>query len=286
MEDEVAGKSLQERVAAAAARRLFAENPEAQPWPGYPHYAAAPAQVLVPGWDPKLSFADLNSGDGSELVPRPRTNGSELPPKFSAAHSSSALLVNTLGPFRTDPSQITLGPSGAFNALQFEKRLPTGAAAAHANLDAVFSNETAAVAIEAKFSEFLSVKRAKFSPKYNDVMKDADSRWRDLHRRLLKTPDLYRHLDAAQLVKHYLGVRGFYGAKAVLVYLFWEPTDATRWKVFRRHAKEAHALEEELSKADVPLVCMRYAELWDQLRTVAPEHIARVEARYRFALSN
>ncbi len=44
---------------------------------------------------------------------------------------------------------------------------------------------------------------------------------------------LYRHLDAAQLIKHYLGLPNtFPGRDVTLLYLFWEPADAADFPGF------------------------------------------------------
>ena len=54
-----------------------------------------------------------------------------------------------------------------------------------------------------------------------------------MYQQLKRAPDLFNYLDAAQLVRHYLGLKtqaapgGVHaGKRAVLVYLFWEPANA------------------------------------------------------------
>jgi len=47
----------------------------------------------------------------------------------------------------------------------------------------------------------------------------------------------HQHLDVAQLIKHYLGIRKRYGHKdtKVLLYLYWEPENASALAEFGRH---------------------------------------------------
>ena len=62
---------------------------------------------------------------------------------------------------------------------------------------------------------------------------------------------MYRYLDAAQLVKHSLGLmRGC--PQAMLVYLYWEPRNWREFREFREHREEI---------ADLPLLrAMCYGE--------------------------
>ena len=49
----------------------------------------------------------------------------------------------------------------------------------------------------------------------------------------------YTRLDAAQLVKHYLGLKVSYPQQTrVLVYLYWEPTNAGGMDAYKRHRLE------------------------------------------------
>lgn len=55
----------------------------------------------------------------------------------------------------------------------------------------------------------------------------------EMFKSLQQSPRQYRYLDAAQLVKHYLGLKHSYPAKTrVLMYLYWEPTNADTLEEF------------------------------------------------------
>ena len=57
--------------------------------------------------------------------------------------------------------------------------------------------------------------------------------------RLTSDPTSYVWLDAAQLVKHAFGLaRTFHGRRTTLLYLFWEPTNASNFSVFDQHKRE------------------------------------------------
>jgi hypothetical protein len=84
------------------------------------------------------------------------------------------------------------------------------------------------------------VKRAFFSPSYDTI---ADARAKSaffkLIPRLRTNVDEFRSLDAAQLVKHYLGLsRCWPGKRLTLLYAYWEPKNASAFDEFVEHRKE------------------------------------------------
>lgn len=273
--------ALSRRIEAELRARLFAGSSPPAAWPGYPAYTQLPEGVLVPGLDLCSFKADLERGQGGELDVR---NGK--PPKFHAAHSSSALAVNTFGVFRRSPSSLTLAGQGGFASLEFEYPCPTGAGRGVANLDVLAQADSGVVGVESKLCEFLRQKPAQFSPKYDRIVQaTADRYWAALFEDLRRTPEEFRHVDAAQLVKHYLGLRNtFKGQQTTLVYLFWEPTNATRYDPYRVHAEEAAAVTERLAGSNTPVVAMRYSELWSSMVPTQRRHVERLESRYSFAV--
>lgn len=66
-------------------------------------YVSEVGQNLIEGVHLVDFEADLRQGDGNELEE-----------KFRAAHSSSALAVNTFAPFKSDPVALRLPGGGAF----------------------------------------------------------------------------------------------------------------------------------------------------------------------------
>jgi hypothetical protein len=53
-----------------------------------------------------------------------------------------------------------------------------------------------------------------------------------MYERLCRGPETFRYVDAAQLVKHYFGLKAWCerngGRRATLLYLYWEPLEADR----------------------------------------------------------
>ena len=102
-----------------------------------------------------------------------------------------------------------------------------------------------------------------------------------------KKTNLYNYLDAAQLVKHYLGLRQkFKERKVSLVYLYWEPLNAKDLLIYQEHANEIKDLKERLSGTDTPLLAISYPELWKEMERSNPEHVGRLRARYEFPVVN
>jgi len=239
--------------------------------------------VLVQGVEFPPIQADLKKGGGGELKPLPKR-----PAKFHAAHSSSALAANTFGPYRNDPKSLTVGGHSGFTHLQFEYRCPTGAGRGIANLDVFLKSRTVFFGIESKFVEPITKKKADFSDKYHRVIESvADPSWRSVYNTLKNQNDFYGHLDAAQLVKHYLGLRQeqeFNKKSVILVYLYWEPSDAKDIPIYQKHTEKIKDLKERLSGADIPLLAISYPELWKEMGSSNPEHVARLRERYEFSV--
>lgn len=109
----------------------------------------------------------------------------------------------------------------------------------------------------------------------------------------MKHKDKYRHLDAAQLIKHAFGLERHAMqhnlADVSLLYLFWEPSNAESWQCFHTHRREIETFAEAVRGSQVSFAAMSYPELWRSWRsTAAPswliDHINHVERRYLIAL--
>ncbi len=155
--------------------------------------------------------------------------GSELKGKFLAAHSSSALAVNTFAPFKRDLPSLKLVGAGEFQCLRFERRCPSGLRGTPPHLDAVAVGAERVIGIESKCLETLSPHVAKFSTVYETNFVDArrQSRWFTAMRTLVAGPNEPLWLDAAQLIKHAFGLaHTFPDRRVTLLYLYWEPSNA------------------------------------------------------------
>ena len=273
--------TLKSKIQKALAERLFRQNPSLKAHSGNRSYVENPQDVLVEGVELSAIRPDFDNGAGGELEP-----SKKRPPKFHAAHSSSALAANTFGPYRNDPKRLSVGGHSGFKELRFEFQCPTGAGRGIANLDVLLKGDNVVLGVESKLIEFLTKEKADFSDKYRDVIENvADSSWRSVYNTLKNQEDLYVHLDAAQLVKHYLGLRQTFNEKrVVLIYLYWEPLNADALPVYRKHTEEIEDLLRRLSGTDTPLLAISYPTLWKEMEASNAEHVARLRARYEFSV--
>ena len=103
----------------------------------------------------------LAAGSGQEL-----SADADAGPKFCAAHSSSALAVNTFGAWIGREGFLTLAGRTGFTGLRFEAKFPTGLKGNPPNLDVVADSRSGVVAIESKCTEYLGKHVASFQPSY------------------------------------------------------------------------------------------------------------------------
>jgi hypothetical protein len=171
--------------------------------------------------------------------------------KFDSPESSAALAANTLGYFLRQPNDFPDIPgvdlARPILSIELERtlRFPwTGGR--HPWLDAVVETGTQLIGIESKRYE-------PFRPKAPPVMSEAYWRpvWgtgmggyegvRDAIRAGTTT---FRHLDAAQLVKHSLGLLTQSGGRQpILVYLYAEPRSRPDGRAIPEEALRAHKAE-------------------------------------------
>ncbi|MDX3966811.1 MAG: hypothetical protein QHD01_09460 [Bradyrhizobium sp.] len=244
-------------------------------------YVSEAVQNLIEGVRLVDFEADLRQGDGNEMEG-----------KFRAAHSSSALAVNTFAPFKSDPAALRLPAGGGFASLSFERKCPHGLAGRRSpNLDVVAEGPTGVVAVESKCLEPLTPHVANFAPAYDAEIRDGrrGTAWFQEMLRLVEEPRAYRWLDAAQLVKHAFGVAyTFADRRMTLLYLFWEPSNPEAYPIFAEHRAEVTRFAASIGGGRPEFVAMSYPELWNSwgacpqpewLRT----HVGRLKARYGVA---
>jgi len=224
---------------------------------------------------------DLKQGDGDELAG-----------KFRAAHSSSALAVNAFGPFKAHLPALRLLGLQDFDTLNFERKCPHGIAGRRPpNLDVVAAGLEGVVAIESKCLEFLAPHKAKFAPAYEEKIQDGrrSTGWYREMLSLIESPASYRWLDAAQLIKHAFGIAHTFPTKrANLLYVFWEPANASEHPIFREHRDEIARFAARVrgEEPDGPLFrWMPYTELWKAWEgheepEWLQEHARRLRVRY------
>jgi len=275
-----AEKRAAERLEALHDRSIFRESHEG--------YTRRPEQNLISGVEKKDFWSDLGSGAGNELV-----DGARDPAKFCAAFSSSALAVNAFGPFRHRPQILDVAGYKGFSEAQFEKPLPTGLRGTDPHLDFFAAGPAQIVCIESKFLEPLWPKVAKFANSYEGAIESlAEPMWKAVYKELKGDPRLFKFLDAAQLVKHYLGMRNTLGsvkAEQALLYVYWEPTNACDIEEYSRHRNEVAHFNEAVRKSQIEFVPRSYRELWEEWRDTSTwsgmnMHLSYLEQRYSFSI--
>ncbi len=245
-------------------------------------YVSEGSQNLIEGVRLADFEADLRQGDGNEMLK-----------KFRAAHSSSALAVNTFAPFKANPAALRLPGGRDFATLCFERKCPHGVVGRRSpNLDVLADGANGLVAVESKCLEHLTPHQAQFAPAYDAQIRDErrESAWFLEMKRLVQGPRSYRWLDAAQLVKHAFGLAFTFGKRpATLLYLFWEPSNPEAYSAFSEHRAEVTRFAKSIAGGEPRFVAISYPELW-KLWEAHPEpewlpaHIGRLRARYGLAV--
>ncbi|SOC03694.1 hypothetical protein SAMN05877809_10339 [Rhodobacter sp. JA431] len=243
----------------------------------------------APDWRGNLLPAVCANDVAQELS---EGSGQELATKFRAAHSSSALAVNVFAPFKRAPEVLHILDRAGFTQVAFEKKCPTGLGGTPPNLDVMLDAPDGLIAIESKCLEYLTPKTAKFADSYRSDLPASgrESTWFAEMLRLCDDPKRYHHLDAAQLVKHSLGLAHSYPDRTVtLLYLFWEPTNATEVEVFSQHRAEIERFAEAVTGDRIAFRAMSYPELWltcgeKQAPRWCVEHLAELRRRYLVAI--
>lgn len=192
------------------------------------------------------------------------------------------------------PDGLNLFGKGNFSKVSFERKCPVGLrrAATPPNLDVVAETEGHIVAVESKCTEYMTPKAAKFSDTYRDEIIDdrREGPWFKEMMRLREVPDAYRHLDAAQLIKHAFGLANtFPDRKVVLGYLFWEPVNHRDFPLFVEHRNEIEEFSERLSGAAPELAWGSYDQIWSEWDNALggdwiKMHVSRLRARYKVEL--
>lgn len=242
-------------------------------------YVPQPQDNLLPGVRLEQFEQDLRTGAGHELRS-----------KFCAIHSSSALVVNTFAIFKDQPGDLSLLGKAGFGSPVFEHVLPTGLRGTSPTLDVFFRLGDEAIAVESKFLEYFTSKKAKFSPSYTRATLPwaEDCWWQvvDNAKQIGKC-----HLDAAQLAKHYFGLSrllefgdalGWKPAKVTLLYLFWEPGNSTEIGVCGIHRREIEDLADAVTGAKVAFRSLSYPELWRSWENIPQlaEHAGHLKRKY------
>lgn len=209
---------------------------------------------LIPGVPPDLIMADYCNGSGQEWLV-----------KIRAIHSSAALAANAFGRWKTDPAKLKLLGFSGFCSPKLEAQCRTGLGGTPPNLDVLLQSQDVVIGIESKLLEPLTPTKPHFSLSYSRArLPFCEEPWWNLLERLRRWPSA--HFDAAQLVKHYLGLRKQFrtGQKVFLLYLFWKPLNAANIAEYSRHAEDIEKFQSAIPEnGNVQFVAMDYLQLWD-----------------------
>lgn len=270
----MAATDLRSRARAALAARLRElTSPEAL-HPGGGHalrFADALVPTLTPN-DAAWAHEQLATRAKGELRP---TRAGAVP--AHAAWSSTALVCSAFAPWRTQPGELVLPGLGPFTALRMEERLPIPHGGGNPNLDVALPTPTGLVGVESKLTEHLSPARPRpWKPAYHrPAMRAAlDPAWTALFDDLLAERWSPRHLDAGQLVRHALSLRG----AGELVLIFWEPTDPETHPEVLAHRSEIARTLDRVGDARPRLHAFAWSEVLDAWGPTA--HVAALRDRY------
>lgn len=130
-----------------------------------------------------------------------------------------------------------------------------------------------------------------FAPRYDKAVEQlADPTWRDHYELVSTTPIVFQYLNAAQLIKHYLGLKQTYvGRPMTLLYLYWEPTDPSDHAAFLEHRAEIDRFAGALNDPAIQLEAMSCTDLWESWSLLPepswlPGHVTELRARYAVEL--
>jgi hypothetical protein len=251
-------------------------------------YVCSAEDNLVLGVALSDFWDDLAQGDGSELHPR-----GKAAPKFCALYSSSALVVNSFGPFKCAPGDLVIGGDSGFKAIGFEFKCKNGLRGKNPNLDLLAVGHGRVLGVESKFTEILSVKPADFSQVYDEAVRaELPEPWTGMFQLLRSDSRRFRFLDAAQLVKHALGLAHHFsvtGESQALLYLYWEPRNAAEIEEFASHREEVASFSGDVENGVLEFCAMSYLELWREWEREFSnpnllEHVGRLRQRYELII--
>ena len=244
------------------------------------------APDFLPGVPAKAVLEALTRAPGNEL-----SSG-----KFASPESSSALAANAFGWFLHQPRLLLPLPGAPMGLpetveIEAELRFPWSGGR-HPWLDALITTATTLVAVESKrYEPFRPAKATAFSEAYDS--RDwglGMARFDALRKALTEGRKTYRHLDAAQLVKHAYGLRtqAIKRARgAVLVYLHAAPATWASGKpvapeAIARHEAEVADFAAAVKGDAVTFLPLRWADLlaqWAGVPALAA-HAAAVAGRF------
>lgn len=223
---------------------------------------------FLPGVPAEVVLTALRRSPGNELA-----SG-----KFASPESSAALVANAFGWFLLRPKLLPPLPGVPMGQpeeveIEAEMRFPWSGGR-HPWMDAAITTPTTLVGVESKrYEPYRPGKASSFSEAYDsrDWGKGM-ARFTAMRKSLAEGRQVYRSLDAVQLVKHAYGLKTQSVKRArgaVLVYLYAEPAEWASGKkvssdAIVRHRAEVADFARAVRGDDVTFVALRWSDLLSQ----------------------
>lgn len=210
--------------------------------------------------------------------------------KLTSPESSAALAVNCFGWFVERPELLPPFPNvrSAFPAtrvdVEYQARFPWSGGR-HPWLDAVVVTASHLIGVESKrFEPFRDKKAVSLSSAYDrPVWGNAMGPYETMRDRLRSGDITFKHLDAAQLVKHAFGLvtdARRQQKRPVLLYLFAEPAALAGKPIaasaFSAHRDDIARFAKAVAGAEVAFASISYREWFAGFEGEAAAHASRV----------
>jgi len=237
---------------------------------------------LLPGVSEEYVLERLSQAGGNEVE-----SG-----KFASPHSSAALAVNAFAWFHEKPALLPPVP-GTEQAgwpahrveVEYCARFPWSGGR-HPWLDAYVETGTHLLGIESKRHEpFRDRKKVEFSEAYDrHVWGSQMSPYLEMKNQLIAQPGQFQYLDAAQLVKHALGLVAESDRRSprrpILVYLYAEPAGWAQ-NDLDGHRREIDEFAETIDAAAVRFTAARWSDWMAEWFCAADETVRSHGERLR-----
>lgn len=217
-------------------------------------------------------------------------------PRLYAAQSPTMMLANTMAPWLDDLGSLVVRGQRGYRDLRFEIRMPPIEGKGWLWMPALLISASRIVGFESETTDYLSGHRVSFTDEMETFWAEREENgWRREMVAMQQGAHGYSRLDAARLIKQYMGLRVMLDAladdntptmPATLLYLYWEPLNAARYEEFDEHHQEIELFQAAVAGADIDFVPMSYLDLWASWSRDenAPKwlamHIARLHQRY------
>jgi len=217
-------------------------------------------------------------------------------PRLYSAQSPIMILVNTMAPWLDNLESLVVRGRRGYRDLRFEIRMPPVEGEGGLWLPGLLISPNRIIGIESETTDCLSGHRVSFGDQAEAFWDGREENgWRREMLALQQGDHGYSRLDAARLIKHYMGLRSMLddladddtpSVPATLLYLYWEPLNAARYEEFDEHHKELERFQAAGADADIDFVPMSYLDLWaswsrdEDAPAWLAMHIARLHQRY------